>query len=61
MKTPITMTRAYEEIIDFLAAGTTPKSLIEFQPYFIIPVGIIGESILNLKIISFNPSLILEK
>ena len=31
MKTPIKMTRAYEEIIDFLAAGTTPKSLIEFQ------------------------------
>ncbi len=32
MKTPITMTRAYEEIINFLAAGTTPKSLIDFQP-----------------------------
>ncbi len=26
------MTRAYEEIIDFFAAGTTPKSLIDFQP-----------------------------
>ncbi|MFM6057043.1 MAG: hypothetical protein ACKPBT_02260 [Microcystis aeruginosa] len=26
------MTRTYEEIIDFMAAGTTPKSLIEFQP-----------------------------
>jgi hypothetical protein len=23
---------AYDEIINFLAAGTTPKSLIEFQP-----------------------------
>jgi len=32
MNTPITMTRAYEEIVDFLAGGTTPKSLIEFQP-----------------------------
>lgn len=26
------MTRAYEEIIDFIAAGTTPESLINFQP-----------------------------
>jgi len=26
------MTRAYEEIIDFIAAGTTPSSLIAFQP-----------------------------
>ena len=26
------MTRAYEEIIDFIAAGTTPESLIDFQP-----------------------------
>lgn len=26
------MTRAYEEIINFIAAGTTPQSLIEFQP-----------------------------
>jgi peptidase E len=25
------MTRAYEEIIDFFAAGTTPESLINFQ------------------------------
>ena len=23
---------AYDEIIDFLAAGSTPKALIEFQP-----------------------------
>jgi len=26
------MTRAYEEIIDFIAAGTTPESLVNFQP-----------------------------
>ena len=26
------MTRAYEEIIDFIASGTTPESLIDFQP-----------------------------
>jgi hypothetical protein len=26
------MTRAYEEIIEFIAAGTTPQSLINFQP-----------------------------
>ncbi len=26
------MTRAYEEIIDFFAAGTTPESLVNFQP-----------------------------
>ncbi|MGK7875042.1 MAG: hypothetical protein AB4426_17615 [Xenococcaceae cyanobacterium] len=32
MNNPIRMTRAYEEIIDFLAAGTTPKTIIEFQP-----------------------------
>jgi hypothetical protein len=32
MTTPIEMTRAYDEIIDFLAGGTTPQSLIEFQP-----------------------------
>jgi hypothetical protein len=32
MSTPIEMTRAYDEIIDFLARGTTPQSLIEFQP-----------------------------
>ena len=24
--------RAYEEIIDFLAAGSTPESVLEFQP-----------------------------
>ena len=26
------MTRAYEEIIDFIAAGTTPGEVIAFQP-----------------------------
>ena len=26
------MTRAYEEIIEFIAAGTTPSRLIAFQP-----------------------------
>ena len=32
MSAPTVMTRAYEEIIDFIAAGTTPESLINFQP-----------------------------
>ena len=26
------MTRAYEEIIDFIAAGTSPSGLVAFQP-----------------------------
>jgi hypothetical protein len=26
------MMRAYEEIIDFIAAGTTPNSVVAFQP-----------------------------
>ena len=26
------MTRAYEEIIDFIAAGTTPSRVVAFQP-----------------------------
>jgi hypothetical protein len=26
------MVRAYEEIVDFLAAGTSPQTLITFQP-----------------------------
>lgn len=26
------MTKAYEEFIDFIAAGTTPESVISFQP-----------------------------
>jgi len=32
MANSIPMTRAYEEIINFIAAGTTPQSWIEFQP-----------------------------
>ena len=32
MNKPIAMTRAYEEIIDFIAAGTTPESIVKFQP-----------------------------
>lgn len=30
------MTRAYEELIDFIAAGTTPESLVNFQPSEIV-------------------------
>jgi hypothetical protein len=30
------MTRAYEELIDFIAAGTTPQSLVNFQPSEIV-------------------------
>ena len=26
------MVRAYEEIIDFIAAGTTPSSVVSFNP-----------------------------
>jgi hypothetical protein len=26
------MTRIYEEIIDFIAAGTTPSTIVAFQP-----------------------------
>jgi phage-related minor tail protein len=26
------MTRAYEEIIDFIAAGTTPREVVAFRP-----------------------------
>jgi hypothetical protein len=32
MKTPAPTNRAYDEIIEFLAAGTTPQNLIDFQP-----------------------------
>jgi len=32
MNEPMEMTRAYEEIIDFIAAGTTPESVVKFQP-----------------------------
>jgi hypothetical protein len=30
------MTRAYEEIINFIAARTTPESLIDFQPLEVV-------------------------
>lgn len=36
MSAPTFMTRAYEEIIDFIAAGTTPESLINFRPLEIV-------------------------
>jgi hypothetical protein len=26
------MTKAYDELVDFLAAGSTPASLLQFQP-----------------------------
>ena len=26
------MVRAYEEIVDFLAAGTSPRALVDFRP-----------------------------
>lgn len=26
------MTRAYDEIVDFIAAGTTPDSVVRFEP-----------------------------
>lgn len=32
MTAPIRIPKAYEEIIDFLAAGTSPDSIIAFQP-----------------------------
>lgn len=28
----MSMTRVYEEIIDFIAAGTTPSGIVAFQP-----------------------------
>ncbi len=28
----MTMTRAYEEIIDFIAAGTSPRDVVAYQP-----------------------------
>ncbi len=31
MTTPTQTTRVYDEIIDFIAAGTTPQSVIDFQ------------------------------
>lgn len=32
MATPVETTRAYEEVIEFIAAGTSPTSVIAFQP-----------------------------
>ncbi len=32
MATPAKSIRAYEEVIEFIAAGTTPRSIIAFQP-----------------------------
>ena len=32
MNEPMELTRAYEEIINFIAAGTTPESVVKFQP-----------------------------
>ncbi len=32
MATPFNVERAYEEVVDFIAAGTTPSSVIAFQP-----------------------------
>lgn len=32
MSTPVAIERAYEEVIDFIAAGTTPNTVVAFQP-----------------------------
>jgi hypothetical protein len=32
MAVPIRQPKAYEEVIDFLAAGTSPQDIIAFQP-----------------------------
>ncbi len=32
MAIPVKTTRAYEEVIEFIAAGTSPSSVIAFQP-----------------------------
>ena len=32
MATPITNTKAYEEVIDFIAAGVSPNKLVQFHP-----------------------------
>ena len=32
MSTPTPLPKAYEEVIDFIAAGTSPASLVAFQP-----------------------------
>lgn len=31
MNTPVKTTKVYDEIIDFIAAGTTPQSVVNFQ------------------------------
>lgn len=31
MNTPTQTTKVYDEIIDFIAAGTTPQSVVDFQ------------------------------
>ena len=28
----MTMTRAYEELVDFIAAGTSPRDVVTYQP-----------------------------
>lgn len=28
----MTMTRAYEELVDFIAAGTSPRDVVAYQP-----------------------------
>lgn len=32
MSIPVVTSQAYDEIIDFFAAGTTPQTLIDFKP-----------------------------
>ncbi len=32
MATPVKTMKAYEEVIEFIAAGTSPSSVIAFQP-----------------------------
>ncbi|MCI0437713.1 MAG: hypothetical protein L0177_01100, partial [Chloroflexi bacterium] len=32
MTTPGSLSRAYEEVIEFIAAGTSPQSVIAFRP-----------------------------
>jgi hypothetical protein len=32
MSIPVQTTKVYEEVIDFIAAGTSPRSIIAFQP-----------------------------
>lgn len=32
MGTPIKTMKPYEEVVEFIAAGTTPKGIVDFQP-----------------------------